>query len=154
MIMLVRVDDRLLHGQIVCAWVPYLKATSLVVASDDAAGDSLASEIMESCGHEGLKVHVESVAEASRDTGFSGVERVILVVGDIKDAMRVYDGGLKFSSINIGNVHHEDGGRRLSPSVMLDAADEEMLERFKSLGVEIDIRDVPASASVLYASRR
>lgn len=154
MIILVRVDDRLLHGQIVCAWVPYLKATSLVVASDGAAGDSLASEIMESCGHEGLKVHVESVEEASRAKGISGTERVILVVGDIKDAMRIYEGGIKFPSINIGNVHHEDGGRRLSPSVTLDNADEEMLERFKSLGVEIDIRDVPAGASVLYASRR
>ncbi len=154
MLVLVRVDDRLLHGQIVCAWAPYLKATALVVASDEAAGDSLSGEIMKSCGYEGMKVQVESVEEASRDRGLSGAGRVILVVADIKDAMRIYDGGVKFRSINIGNVHHEDGGRRFSPSVMLDGADEAMLERFESFGVEIEIRDVPASAPVMYASRR
>ena len=43
MVILVRVDDRLLHGQIICSWVPYLKADSLIVCSDEAASDKLLS---------------------------------------------------------------------------------------------------------------
>jgi PTS system mannose-specific IIB component len=153
MVVLVRVDDRLLHGQVICSWVPHIRATTLVVASDEAAGDRLQSEIMECCGYEGLRVRVESIADAIAEALGSGVERLMLVVRDLKDAMRLYEGGIRFSRLNIGNIHHEDHGRRLSPSVMLDLADEEVLGRFKAMGVEIEIRDVPTGGRAPYVDR-
>lgn len=153
MIALVRVDDRLLHGQIICAWVPYARADSLIVASDEAAGDSLASEIIESCGCKGLSVHVKKIKETVRyiESGVSAGERIILIVGSLRDAMRIYEDGMGFKKLNIGNIHHEhDGGRRVSPSVIINSEDEAVIERFEELGVGIEIRDVPASAPVSY----
>jgi len=144
MLKLIRVDDRLLHGQIICAWVPFIQADSLVVASDEASKDALVSEIIESCGKDCIKVAVKSVDETvSFIATESPDERVILVVGDLKDAMRIYEGGLKFPSLNLGNIHHDDGGRKLTASVIVNAEDEEIISRFTKLGVEIDIRDVP-----------
>lgn len=154
MLTLVRVDDRLLHGQIICAWVPFVKADSLVVASDEAAGDTLISEIIESCGCKGLNVNVRNVAEAVSCVKGADRERVILIVGNLADAMRVYEQGLKFTKLNLGNIHHEERGRKITPSVIVNREDEEILEKFKSLGVSVEIRDVPASSASPYFGPR
>ncbi len=156
MIILIRVDDRLLHGQIVCAWVPFVRANALIVASDEAAGDSIVKEIMASCGHRGLNVAVESIEDVIKyvSSGGDGDSRAILIVGELKDAMRIYEDGMKFQSLNIGNIHHEENGRMLSPSVIINSEDEAIIERFEKMGVRIDIRDVPTSVAVVYARSR
>ncbi len=155
MVKLIRVDDRLLHGQIICAWVPFIKADALVVASDEAAKDSLVSDIIEACGQTCLDVHVKSLEDAVKFVnGGRTQERVILVVGDLKDAMKLYRAGLKFTSLNIGNIHHEDNGRKVTPSVIVNSEDESIIESFEGLGVEIDIRDVPASVPTAYEHRK
>lgn len=153
MIILVRVDDRLLHGQIICAWVPFMKADALLVASDEAAEDRLVSEIIEACGCTGLNVYVKKINDAASYIGEGGLKnkRVILIVGDLRDAMRVYEEGLHFAALNLGNVHHEENGRKITSSVFVNSEDEKIIERFEALGVSIEIRDVPAGVPVPYA---
>jgi D-glucosaminate-specific PTS system IIB component len=152
MVILIRVDDRLLHGQIICSWVPFIKADSLVVASDEAASDSLVSEIISACGCDGLSVSVKSVADTVAFLNGDGgaQQRVMLVVGELRDAMRLYELGMKFSSINLGNIHHEDDGRAITPSIIVNSEDEEILRRFRAMGVSIDIRDIPRNDSKEY----
>lgn len=145
MVSLVRVDDRLLHGQIICAWVPFMKADMLIVASDEAASDSLVSDIISSCGHRGLGVQVKSLKDAVSYLEGAAAEKVILILGDLADAMRIYELGLRFGSINLGNIHHEENGRRLTPSVIVNDDDVCVMDRLRSLGVKVVIQDVPAS---------
>lgn len=156
MLSLVRVDDRLLHGQIICAWVPHVEADSLIVASDEVAANGLVREIMGACACEELKVAVLRVDDAVKEIKKDGLGegRVILVFGNIKDAMRFFEEGVRFPALNIGNIHHLEHGRKIAPSVIVDEQDEELIERFVALGVSIDIRDVPASAPVVFSSRR
>jgi PTS system mannose-specific IIB component len=151
MVILIRVDDRLLHGQIICSWVPFIKADSLVVASDEAASDSLVSEIISACGCSELSVRVKSVADTVAYLNGGGAsERVMLVVGELRDAMRLYELGMKFSSINLGNIHHEDDGRAITPSIIVNGEDEAVLRRLRDLGVSIEIRDIPKNESKEY----
>lgn len=151
MVILIRVDDRLLHGQIICSWVPFIKADSLVVASDEAAADSLVSEIISACGCNELSVIVKSVTDTAAYLSGEGVSsRVMLVVGELKDAMRLYELGMKFPSINLGNIHHEDDGRAITPSIIVNGEDEALLRRFRDMGVTIEIRDVPKNESKDY----
>ena len=79
-----------------------------------------------------------------------GQDRIILVFGSLADAMRFYEHGVKFKALNIGNIHHMEHGRKITPSVIVDEQDEDIMERFVALGVAIDIRDVPASASARF----
>ncbi|MBI5560202.1 MAG: PTS sugar transporter subunit IIB [Deltaproteobacteria bacterium] len=152
MILLVRVDDRLLHGQVLCAWVPHTGADLLVVVSDEAREDTLRTAVMDACGEDGLKVIVRGIKEVLRENEQGDFKdfRGMLVVNDLRDALMLYEGGLRFASLNIGNVHHNDGGRKVSRSVILSRGDEEIIERLFSLGVEIDIRDMPAASPVPY----
>lgn len=153
MVIFVRVDDRLLHGQIICSWVPYLKADSLIVCSDEAASDKLLSGIMSECSSDGLSVYVDKVDDAvrrMREAAPNGA-RTILVVSALRDAVRVYDAGLTFSSLNIGNVHHEENGRRITQSVIIDGQDEAIIQSLADRGVQIDIRDIPTTEAVRYS---
>ncbi len=153
---MVRVDDRLLHGQVLGAWVPSTGADMLVVASDEAAGDSFRSAVMSACSEQGLKVivmNVTEVARASVEGDFEEV-RALLVVSSLVDAKRLYDDGLEFTSLNIGNIHHGDGkSRHFSQAVVLDEYDDEIIEDLAERGVEIDIRDLPSRPSIPYIKR-
>ncbi|MBE9529157.1 MAG: PTS sugar transporter subunit IIB [Proteobacteria bacterium] len=155
MINFVRVDDRLLHGQIICAWVPFYNANLMVVASDDAASDTLLKGILMSCARNGLGVEVLDVGEATTELmgDLHNDDRVILVVGKLADALKLFEGGVTFKSLNLGNIHHSSDvcGRALSDSVTVDAEDESMLERLVSMGVDVEIRDVPTTEAVAYS---
>jgi mannose/fructose/N-acetylgalactosamine-specific phosphotransferase system component IIB len=152
MIQLVRVDDRFLHGQTLYAWVPFEKADSVVIASDEVDRDVVRGAVMGGCFEKKLRVIVKRVKDAVKEIDKESLanSRIILVVSDIRDAMRVYNEGLRFTSLNIGNVHHIAHGRKLSRSVILNKEDEEIIEEFERLGVAIDIRDIPTSAPIPY----
>jgi mannose/fructose/N-acetylgalactosamine-specific phosphotransferase system component IIB len=130
-------------------------ADCLIVASDEAAGDSLVKDIIGSCARKDLSIEVKRIDDIAGDRAVDdGREhKVILIVADLTDAMRIYDNGLKFKVLNIGNIHHDDGGRAVTPAVILNREDDEIIEKFLCLGVSIDIRDVPASDPCKYRAR-
>lgn len=149
-IVLVRVDDRLLHGQIVEAWAPYCKATRIIVANDEAKKSRIRRLAIESCGSTALAIRVKDIEESIKDIAPDNTnkERVIVVFSTLKDLMQAYNKGLRFSSINIGNIHHNDKGKLLTPSVYIDEEDEVILHTLSQLGVELDIRAVPSDKPV------
>jgi mannose/fructose/N-acetylgalactosamine-specific phosphotransferase system component IIB len=156
MVELIRVDDRLVHGQVTTTWVPYIKAERLLVASDEVAADRMRTDAIECCAYSGLAIEIKSVQgalESSKSGEFAG-SRTILLVSGLSEARRLYDGGMEFKSLNVGNIHHGTGEcREITPSVCIDTADEEILERFVDLGVEIDLRDVPRSKPGVFKRR-
>ncbi|MBI5287190.1 MAG: PTS sugar transporter subunit IIB [Deltaproteobacteria bacterium] len=144
-LVLVRVDDRLLHGQVMETWVPFCKATCVIVANEEASRDRIQRIALESCATEGVAVKVRGLKGLAEDINSGGLamERIVILVSTLQDAMKVYSEGLRFSSINIGNLHHNGKTRRITPSVYLDKEDEEIVLRFKGLGIEVDVRAVP-----------
>ncbi len=153
--LLVRVDDKLLHGQVLGAWAPSLGANLLIVASDEVAGDSFRASVMRACAERELDVVVSPVDDVVRDilSGKLDADEAILVVSSIGDAYRLHEQGLVFSSLNIGNVHHKEDGRKICLSVILDPHDEDLIERFEEADILIDIRDIPLREPIEYEKR-
>ena len=79
---------------------------------------------------------------------------VIVLVSRLRDAMRLYEGGLHFTELNIGNLHHGGEGRMLTKSVYVDKEDEEIINRFMGLGIAIEIRAVPYEQVVNYKEEK
>ena len=149
-IVLVRVDDRLVHGQIVEAWVPSCKATCIIVASDEAKKNCMQKTAIESCASKTLRIKVEgieeSIVDATSDSRCN--DRIIIVFATLKDLMQAYNRGLRFACINIGNIHHDIEGKRLAPSVYVNKDDETILQTLLKLGVKLDVRAVPSDKPV------
>lgn len=141
----VRVDNRLIHGQVVEAWVPYIGAHSILVGNDDLAADELQQEIMSLAIPRAVESAFLTIDELSKDTRLSinGRENTLLLFSTCLDVRRAFEKGLRMPVLNIGNLHYAQGKRQLSPSVALGPEDESCLHFLLEHGVELDFRCVP-----------
>ncbi len=148
-IVLARVDNRFVHGQILEGWIPYAKASCIVVASDSAANSPIQKMAMETCVSCGLKIWVLGVNDAVKRLmeGEFDDFRVVLLFGTTEEALRAVELGLKLEELNIGNIHFCPGKSQISPSVSVDARDLENLKALTNRGIRVFIRCVPSDPS-------
>jgi PTS system mannose-specific IIB component len=143
----VRVDNRLIHGQIIETWLPFTRSRMIVVANDALSADPLRQEIM------GLAIpsHVDKVfvtvegLHGFLSTAFQDdVEPDVLVLfASCEDARRAHEHGTAFSCLNLGNMHYGPGKEQLCAHVALDGRDKVCLSYFAARGVALDFRCVP-----------
>jgi mannose/fructose/N-acetylgalactosamine-specific phosphotransferase system component IIB len=144
----VRIDSRLIHGQVVEAWLPMLKVGRVVVADDEASESPLMRAAM------GLAVPLGVQVEISRldDVPFARLEadgiRTLVLLRDIAALLRAKGRGLPMRHINLGNLHHGPGRRRVSTSVYLTAEELQQLRALGASGVEVEARGVPADRPI------
>ena len=151
-IVLDRVADRQVHGQIVEARGPFCHATRIIVASDEVKENRIQRIAIESCESNDLAIKVEGIEESLADmaSGNMEKERLIIIFPNLKDLILAYRKGLRFADLNIGNLHHNGCGRMITPSVSLDSDDDEILQVLLRLGIKLDIRAVPSDRPIEY----
>jgi PTS system mannose-specific IIB component len=143
----VRVDNRLVHGQVIETWLPYVSAKTLIVANDDLAEDFLRQEIMKLAIPAGVTLlfsPVDDVPGTIRGlTGGDETRGILVLFADCCDARNAFLQGFGFESINIGNLHYGPGKQQVCDHVALSDADSDCLHFFSREGVKIDFRCVP-----------
>jgi len=144
-LLLVRVDDRLIHGQVTQGWGSVLHPDRYVVVNDSAASSRWERELYEASAPEGTSVVVLEMSEAatSLQSWLDREEDVIVLVESPQDALRLYERGLSFESLNVGGLHFKEGRRRILPFVCVNEEDIKALEALRDCGVEIECADVP-----------
>lgn len=145
MLIFTRIDDRLIHGQIVEGWVNFLKATSILVADDRVASNALQRSIMEIAVPQGLRVFigtVEDVCSRLRASA-SGNERAILLFSTPADVVRALKLGLDCRTLNIGGMHFVPGKRKLIDVLAVDDRDLEALKAIAARGIKVEVQAVP-----------
>ncbi len=149
-IVLARIDNRLIHGQVLEAWVPHVKAECIVVANNRVAGSSLQKVLMEAAVPRTIRVviaPIEQVGEllASRELDS---KRVLLLMESSEDAQGVFDTGVRFPTLNLGNMHAAAGKERVSCTIALDDLDIEHLSALEKSGVRIVSQCIPKDKEV------
>jgi PTS system mannose-specific IIB component len=143
----VRIDNRLVHGQIVETWLPHIKARGLVVANDELADDPLRQEIMSLAVPGRIKLvfcAVDSLTRCIQDHFRTPESDNILVLfASCLEARRAYDKGFHFQVLNLGNIHYASGKNQICPHIALSGEDESCLSYLTSRGVDLDFRCVP-----------
>lgn len=145
MLVLTRIDDRLIHGQVMEGWVNFLKATCIIVADDRIAANTLQRSIMEISAPRGLTVLVGGVKEMCERlrTGALDQERVILLFSNPEAALHALQDGLQSRSVNIGGMHYVPGKRKLMDVLAVDDSDVEALREITRMGVSVSVQTVP-----------
>jgi len=146
---LVRVDNRLVHGQVLEAWLPALDAHAILVSDDEAAGNTLARSAMSLAIPPGVSFQVlraTAAAELLRP-GLKGLAaRTVLLLRDVRDAVTLRGFGVPLPTLNLGNVHFRTGRRQVSPSIFLDREELAALEGLERAGTHVEARAVPSEA--------
>lgn len=149
MIILYRVDDRLVHGQVVEGWVPHLKAEELAVVSDEISGDEMRRAIMRFATPEGVDLKIMTVAEASAylPEAAKSPRKVLLLLPGLAEALALSGNGLAIPSLNIGGMHYS-AGKNLSigKAIFLNDADCAALRALSASGIRIEGRGVPSDS--------
>lgn len=144
-ILLVRVDDRFIHGQILESWIPHLNAQGVIVANDELAGDQIQKTIMSMAIPERIRLRIVSLDEAARMTGDCefNEKRTLVIVSTIKDAYRLFRACFPFKKLNIGNNKSIVDSRQVSYSVWVDREDLRLVKELLDSGVEVTLQSVP-----------
>lgn len=145
-IVLTRIDNRLIHGQVLEAWVPYVHADCIVVANDRIAAITFQKVLMEAAVPRGIRVVIATVEEAAQALASDDLEndRVLLLFADSADALRARRFGIGFFELNLGNMHGGDGKVRYSCTIALDQDDIENLKSLEGEGVHIVSQCIPS----------
>lgn len=150
----IRVDNRLVHGQILEGWVPFIRASRIVVVDDEVASDIFRETVIKMAVPYDIEVVVYSVNEFASDYhyGDNDGKNTIILFQNIADAMRAFRSGFRFGELNIGNIHFESDRVCCSSSIYLSKDDIIDLEYLVNDGVHIELRSVPRDRPVDFTS--
>jgi len=142
-----RIDNRLIHGQIIETWLPYTRATRLVVCNADLAQDLLRQQIMLLAIP--ARITVEFTAPSTITSLLHGQneqnreERILVLFADSEDARIAYESGTRFAKLNIGNMHYAPGKQQVCSHAAFSEEDSACFHAFANAGVTLDFRCVP-----------
>lgn len=147
---LVRVDNRLVHGQILEAWVPYIKAQNIIIVDDNVASDFYCETVIRMAVPSEVEVTITSVEEFARNYSYSqdGGKRTIVLFSKISDASRAYDLGFHFDKLNIGNIYNENYKLCCAPSVFLCTDEIQTVIKLIREGVMVELKRVPRERAI------
>jgi len=155
-LVLVRVDCRLIHGQVVETWVPHTGANCLVVANDDLVGNTMLRSVMEIAVPQDIHTVFCRVKEVG--TVLSEIDRLrekaILLCATFGEALDMFHRGVRFSTLNIGNLHYAEGKVEIAPSVYFSREDFEAVQCLSHQGVAITVKATPFEAGTSFGPDR
>jgi PTS system mannose-specific IIB component len=150
-IVLVRVDSRLVHGQILEAWVPHVKAKCIIVVDDKVAGDSFFETVIRMAVPSDMEVIISSVDDFVQNYTYThGTgKKTIVLFSNIADACNAFSRGFRFERLNIGNVYNNEYKICCSSSVFLCEEEISNIENMlKETGVFVELQRVPKGRAV------
>lgn len=146
-LLLTRIDNRLIHGQVGVTWVHHLGANLVVVANNESAEDSVQQNLMDMVLPDTIQTRYFSIQKTiDVIQKASSKQKIFLVVKDVHDALALVEGGVPITEINVGNMHYEEGKKQISSTVSVDQRDVDAFKKLGELNVKLDLRRVPTES--------
>ncbi|GAB1341524.1 PTS system mannose/fructose/N-acetylgalactosamine-transporter subunit IIB [Gemmatimonas sp.] len=150
-IALYRIDDRLIHGQVVVGWGQPLELGFIVLVDDDVAASEWEQELYRMGVPPEMAVHFHAVDDAAAALGafHASPQMGIVLVGSVETMQRLVAASSgQIRAVNIGGVHHAPGRTGRLRYVFLTPDEEARLRAIEAQGVEVTAQDVPGARAV------
>ncbi len=146
---LVRIDNRLVHGQVATSWIPHSKVNLVLIAHDEVSTNTMRQGLMETI----IPGHVQSRFFSLQKTAevihkASSSQNILIVVENPIDALWLKKNGVPIEHINIGNMHGGDGKKALAKAAYASDAEIAALKELSSLGVKLEFQQLPVDSIV------
>jgi mannose/fructose/N-acetylgalactosamine-specific phosphotransferase system component IIB len=145
-IKLVRVDERLIHGQILQAWLSHLEIQQIVLVNESVFNNPVQREFIENLSTgEKLKIAIENIETFKNKyvDGFFEENDCMVICGSLNDIKLLMDKGVSFQEINLGNIHFCESKERISDSIYLNPEEKGIIDYLKSKGAKVYIKCMP-----------
>jgi len=150
-IVLFRVDERLIHGQVVIGWGNQLIPDCYLVVDDELAESAWERELYELCVPQDAAAEFHSAEDALPllPRWKEDETRRVLLTRDLETMLRLArEGGLKDEVVNLGGIHHADGRAPVRPYLFLDDGDRQRIRALAETGAAVTGQDLPGSPQV------
>ena len=141
----VRIDDRLIHGQVAAVWSQYTKATRIMVVDDQVVHDVVNKEALKMACPQQCKLSILTAEKAAANlcAGKYDGEKVFIVAKNPKTIRSILDHGFVMDSVNVGNMGGQQNTRMLKKAVSVSEEDIENFLYLAGHGVKVTARMVP-----------
>ncbi len=146
-ILLTRIDNRLIHGQVGMTWTNWLGANLVLVADDETAADPVQQNLMEMAiaGNVGarfftLQKTIDVIHKAASH------QKIFLVVRTPQNALALVKGGVPIKNINVGNLHYAEGKKQIAKVISVTEDDIQTFRELEALGIPCTAQGTPEDA--------
>ncbi len=144
-IMLTRIDDRLIHGQVSTGWSKEFKISRIIVVNNKVAKDAIRVKLLKQVSPPNITSHVvniERFIKVYNNPKYFG-EKVLLLFTNPKDIIKIIQKGVKINSINIGGMSYQKGKKQITDAISVDENDIKSFYKLHKMNIELEIRKVP-----------
>lgn len=141
-IVLARVDDRLIHGQVATNWIKVTAPQIVVVVDDKLPDDPLQVQILRLAAPPGVKVYVQTPEKIGGKllSGALDSYRVMLIFAGLEAPLKLLEMGVPIPSVNIGGMRFREGREQLSKTISMTPQERQMGKKIIAMGVELEHR--------------
>lgn len=150
MLKLLRVDHRLLHGQVAFSWTQSLGTDCILIANDDVPQNDIRKTTIKLAKPQGVKLVIKNIEDSIKalQSGVTDKYKLFIVVESVKDAKALADSYPEIQQINLGGMKVREGTRNISKAINITPEEEELIKELVDKGIEVEIRQVPADKKV------
>lgn len=152
-ILMTRIDNRLVHGQVGVTWTNTLGANLLLVANDEAAQDPVQQNLMDMVVADGVQTRyftlqktIDIIAKAASH------QKIFIVCKTPQDVLTLVKGGVPIKFVNVGNMHFAAGKKQIHKTVSVDDADIDAFNQLIKLEIPCEIKRVPDEAGEMVST--
>lgn len=147
-ICLARIDDRLIHGQVVTRWAKEYDINRIIVINDDIAQDIMRKNLLTQVTPPGITAHIINIEKAVRVYNNSkySKDKVIMLFTNPTDVVRLIENGIPIKVVNIGGMSFTQGKKQINNAISVNKIDIESFKKLNQLGIELEVRKVPSDS--------
>ncbi len=144
-IKIVRIDDRLIHGQIVQGWLKTIDVDTILIVSDEVANDEMQKILLSMAVPSSVKLVIKNIKDATYEitNEVYDNDKLMILFSNPQDIVRMIDNGIKFQSVNIGGMHYAHGKKQLLTNLSVDKNDIVAFLKLIENGIELETRALP-----------
>ncbi len=145
---ILRIDDRLIHGQVVAGWARPLGIQMLILASDTISRDEWTCTAYGLAIPEGIKFVCVSIKKCAKMLLSENTQRIMIVVSSVPDAKALIEQGLPVKEITIGGLSYREGTREIASYIYLAPEDIKATVQIYNMGIRIIGKQLPNSSPI------
>lgn len=149
-IIISRVDDRLIHGQVATSWIRGNNVEVVVVVDDEIANNPTQISILKVSAPAEIKIYALSVEKFVQkyQKGILDTYRVMLVFENLKAPLALIEKGIPITSLNLGGMRFKEGRRQITKALSVSEEEEGLIRKIHKLGVEVEHRQLSSDNKI------
>lgn len=151
MILLTRVDHRLLHGQVAFTWTQDLGTDCILIANDDVPNNDLRKTTIKLAKPQGVKLVIKNIEDSIKalKSGVTDKYKLFIVVESIEDAYKLSKAYPDIKQINLGGTKASADKENISKAVNVTPHEKDLIHELLANNVEVEIRQVPSDKKIM-----